>query len=74
VISRSSESFADWLQDRRNSRRIPHRLEDCGYVAVRNNHAKDGLWKVAGKRQAIYGKTSMTTRDRIIAAQRAAGA
>jgi hypothetical protein len=42
----SSESFADYLKDRKNSRRIPHRLESCGYVAVRNDNAKDGLWKM----------------------------
>jgi len=26
-----SESFANWLTDRRNSRQIPHRLEEAGY-------------------------------------------
>jgi hypothetical protein len=30
---------------------VLHRLEDCGYVAVRNNGAKSGLWVVDGKRQ-----------------------
>jgi hypothetical protein len=49
--------FAEWLGDRRNSRVIPHRFEECGYVAVRNSDAKDGLWKVNGKRQVIYAKT-----------------
>jgi hypothetical protein len=28
--------FALWLGDRKNARRIPHRLEACGYVPVRN--------------------------------------
>jgi hypothetical protein len=31
-------------------------MEECGYVAVRNEAAKDGLWKVDGKRQAIYAR------------------
>jgi hypothetical protein len=68
----SSESFAEYLKDRKNSRKIPHRLEDCGYVAVRNEHAKDGLWKMAGGRQVIYARADLSVRDRIIAAQRLA--
>jgi hypothetical protein len=68
IVSRATSDFAEWLQDRKNARRIPHRLEDSGYVAVRNNAAKDGLWKVKGKRQAIYGKTTLTPGDRIAAA------
>ena len=43
-----------WLRDRKNRRSIPHRLEKCGYVPVHNGAAKDGLWTVNGKRQAIY--------------------
>jgi len=73
VISRSPEAFAEWLKDRKNSRRIPHRLEDCGYVAVRNKDAKDGLWRINGKRQAIYAKSSMTPHDRIAATLEATG-
>jgi hypothetical protein len=68
--SPSSESFADYLRDRKNSRRIPHRLESCGYTAVRNAAAKDGLWKMPGGRQVIYAKTDLSLRDRIIAAER----
>ena len=74
LASQASDSFADWLLDRKNSRRIPHRLEACGYVAVRNDAANDGLWKIFGKRQAIYGKASVTQRDRISAALQATGA
>jgi hypothetical protein len=74
LTGQASDSFADWLLDRKNSRRILHRLEACGYVAVRNDGANDGLWKIFGKRQAIYGKASMTQRDRFSAAIEAAGA
>ena len=66
----ASESFADYLQDRKNSRRIPHRLESCGYVAVRNDAAKDGLWKMTAGRQVIYAKADLSLRDRIIAAEK----
>jgi hypothetical protein len=68
LISRANQDFADWLRDRKNSRRIPHRLEDCGYLAVRNQDADDGLWRVFGKRQAIYGKTSISHQERLAAA------
>lgn len=61
-------SFADYLRDRRNSRKVPHRLESVGYTAVHNPHAKDGLWKVQGKRQAIYAMKDLNPRDRISAA------
>ena len=46
---------------------IPHRLEKCGYVRVRNESAKDGQWKINGKRQNVYAKSSMSIRDRIVA-------
>lgn len=65
-----ANSFAEYLRDRKNSRKIPHRLEAVGYVAVHSDSAKDGLWKVGGKRQVIYAKKDMSTRDRIAAAER----
>lgn len=61
--------FADWIRDRRNRRIIPHRLEVCGYVPVRNEAASDGLWKVYARRQVIYGKASLSLRDRLEAAR-----
>lgn len=66
--STCSNAFADFIKDRRNSRKIPHRLEAVGYIAVHNPHAKDGLWKAGGKRQAIYAKKDLATRDRLVAA------
>ncbi|HWX35428.1 MAG TPA: hypothetical protein VNZ53_49400 [Steroidobacteraceae bacterium] len=73
LAAQALEPFADWLLDRRNSRLIPHRLEACGYAPVRNDGAKDGHWKVDGKRQVIYAKTAMPPRDRIAAAMSRAG-
>jgi hypothetical protein len=70
VITRASSEFAGFLQDRKNSRKIPHRLESCGYVPLRNGAAKDGLWKVDGRRQVIYTKKDLTLRDQLIAAKR----
>jgi hypothetical protein len=45
-----------WIRDRKNRRKIPHRLEKCGYIQVRNDDAKDGLCKINGARQAVYSK------------------
>ena len=59
-----------WLRDRKNRRAIPHRLERCGYVPVRNDAAKDGLWKINGVRQAIYTKSTLTIRERIRATKK----
>ena len=70
VATRASSSFGEYLRDRKNARRIPHRLEVCGYVAVRNDAAKDGRWKINGRLQTIYGKAELPLRDRISAAQR----
>ena len=48
---------------------IPHRLEKVGYVPVRNEYADDGLWKLYGKRQAIYAKSALSISDRLRAAK-----
>jgi hypothetical protein len=63
----ASEEFSEWLNDRKNSRQIPHRLEQCGYVAVRNEAADDGRWKLSGKRQTVYAKKALSIKERVIA-------
>jgi hypothetical protein len=64
--------FAQWLCDRRNSRKVPHRLEECGYVRVENPDAKDGVFKVSGRRVAIYARRDLPLQERIAAAKRLA--
>jgi hypothetical protein len=71
--SAATPEFRGFLSDRRNSRRIPHRFEECGYVAVRNRHATDGLFKVNGKRGVIYAKKTLCERDQIAAAESLTG-
>jgi hypothetical protein len=65
--------MAVWLGDRKNRRVIPHRLEQCGYVPIRNDGADDGLWKVSGKRMVIYARKTLPPRDQIIAARHLCG-
>lgn len=69
IADTSQSGFSEWLTDRRNSRRLPHRMEQCGYVPVRNPAANDGLFKVGGKRCVIYARNSLAMRDQIAAAE-----
>ena len=65
----TSSEFLLWMREVKNRRAIPHRLEDCGYVPVRNDDAKDGLWMVRGKRQVVYAKADLPLRDRLRAVE-----
>lgn len=62
-------AIGEFMKDRRNRRAIPHRLDDCGYSPIRNSDAKDGLWKINGRREAMYGKKELTERNRFAAAR-----
>jgi hypothetical protein len=62
--------FETWIKDRKNRRVIPHRLEKCGYVPVRNDDADDGLWRINDRRQVVYAKAELSLRDRIAAAEK----
>jgi Family of unknown function (DUF5906)/Primase C terminal 2 (PriCT-2) len=70
IRTNATGGFLEWLQDRKNRRTLPHRLEAAGYVPVRNDTADDGLWKLKGKRQVIYAKAELSLRDRIAAVRR----
>jgi len=65
----ASDSFREYLRDRRSRRQIPHRLDAAGYVAVNNDaDTHDGQWKVGGKRKTIYAKKTLSIKDRHTAA------
>ncbi len=68
LIDKADESLAEWLMDRKSRRQIPHRLESCGYRAVRNADVQDGLYVIRGRRQAIYGKANASETERVTAA------
>ena len=59
-----------WLQDRRNRRAIPRRMERAGYVSIRNGDAQDGLWKINGRRQVIYAQAGLSPSEQLTAARR----
>ncbi len=71
VLFRAAPGFGEWLRDRKNRRKIGHRFEACGYVPVRNpDDARDGQWKISGRRRTVYARRTMPVRDQIAAAQR----
>jgi hypothetical protein len=68
IAARAAPGFAEWLQDRKNARRVPHRLEAVDYVPVRNPNDTEGRWKINGRRHTIYGRATISERDRLKAA------
>ena len=68
AANRDNVDFGLWLQDRRNRRSIPHRLERCGMTSVRNPDRKSGLWLVAGSERNIYVKARLSRREQLAAA------
>jgi hypothetical protein len=63
------DSIYEWLDDRKNARAIPHRLEKCDYCPVRNDATSDGRWKAGGKNVTVYGRIALSVRDRLNAAR-----
>lgn len=67
LIAGANGELSDWLKEPRNRKAIPHKLEDCGYTAIRNPDAKDGYWRISGRRQPIYGRKDLGERERLAA-------
>jgi hypothetical protein len=65
VLEICDMEFGQWLRDKQNTRRIPHRFEECGYVPVRNPYANDGLWKIGDRRQVVYGLREISEAERV---------
>lgn len=57
-------SLADELKDRKNRRQVSHRLDRVGYAPVRNPDSEDGLFKLGGRRQAVYARRSWCSPNR----------
>ena len=75
ITTAAPPELAAWLRDRKNRRAIPHRLEEVGYIAVRNPGDKsDGRWKIDGKGQVLYVDKKLSVRDRTAVAMKFAGA
>jgi hypothetical protein len=71
LLEKATGETQEWLFDRKNRRAVPHRLERCGYVPVRNPDAPDdGYWRIRNKRHPVYAKANLHLREQIIAARR----
>jgi len=73
VCGKDKNDFEEWLRDRRNNRKIQHRMESCGYVGIDNPDAQDHLWRIGGRRQVIYVRKELNSREQMVAAQRLLG-
>ena len=59
----------EWLRDSTKLKATLHRLTDCQYVAVDNPAAKDGLWRIKGRRQTIYVHLDVASDQRVNVAE-----
>jgi hypothetical protein len=66
------DDFVDWLKDRKNRRTILYRLEACGYMPIRNPDADDKLWKIGGRRVAVYARATLSFSSQVSAARKLA--
>jgi len=66
---KAGRELQEWLRDRRNRRAIPHRMESCGYLPVRNTLRADGWWVISEKRQAVYARMELAPQARFDAAR-----
>lgn len=72
LIEAANAAMAEWILDRRHRRALPHRLERCGCVSVRNPYSKQGLWRVNGQRQMIYVRNDLSPERQLKAAEKVA--
>jgi hypothetical protein len=68
IANEATGDIRTWLRDRKNRRAIPHRLEKCGYIAVRAA-TQAGLWIINGARQVVYARSNLPLSVQLKAAQ-----
>jgi hypothetical protein len=69
LLAVASGSLGEYLLGK-GIRALPHRLERCGYVMVKNPDARDGYWFVQKKRYPIYAKSDLLAAARLEAARK----
>jgi hypothetical protein len=72
VIASADTDLSAFLRERKNRRLASKRMTEAGYEVARNPDAADGLWKVGGARKTVFAKSTLTTQERIKAAQQVA--
>jgi hypothetical protein len=69
VKYKADSDLIEWLQEAKDRRKIGFRFGQCGYEAVQNPDAKDGQWRINGKRQTVYALKTLSFRDQLAAAE-----
>lgn len=72
LIAKTQQDSAleTWLKEPKNRRQIPKNMNKAGYVDVPNPDAKDGVWRVNGKRTPIYARRDLTVQQRLVEARK----
>jgi hypothetical protein len=65
AVDLGHEGLADFFRDRSKRRIIAGRLDKAGYVPIANPDAKDKLWRLGGKRCAIYAPKRLSSRKAV---------
>ena len=68
ILATARGAALEWLTTKPRS--FPHRMERCGYIAVRNPRNDKGLWIINGRRQMLYGRIDLTPNKRLEAANK----
>jgi hypothetical protein len=66
----ANDELRVWMKDRKSRHLLGKRLADIGYDPLSNPDAKDGLWKVNGKRQTVYVNRNAPASEAFAAVQR----
>ena len=73
IKERADFGFSEWLCNSRNTGRIPHKMETCGYTKLNNPADKrHGFWTVAKKRTVVYVKDTLSLEEQMEAAKKLA--
>jgi hypothetical protein len=68
-----SNSFANWLDERKNRKSFAHRLESCGYVSVRNEECgghNRWRYRISNNGNSILREVSVYAKTKLVPAVR----
>ena len=69
IQAHASFELTAWIQQPKNRRNASRRMESIGYEVVRNADREDGLWRLGGRPQIVYGLRSLSAQLRYRAAE-----
>jgi hypothetical protein len=69
LVPHADHELVQWIRDRTNARSVGRRLDECGYIPVRNPDEHHGRWLVGPSKKVIYGKKGLSLSERQAAAR-----